>query len=269
MADDRSVGVMDSGVGGLSILERIHQLLPGEDLLYVADSAHAPYGGRPAGYVEARCRAILDFFLEQGVKAVVLACNTATAAAVATLRAHYPLAIVGMEPAIKPAVENSRSGVVGVLATAGTIDSDKFSVLKNRFSHRVEIVTRACPGLVEHIERLQRDEEGLDTLLREYIDPLVAKGADTLVLGCTHYSLIRDRIEAVAGPGVSVLDTGFAVARELQRRLQAEALCALPARRGRVEFFSSGDPAEQERLISRYWGRPVKVGSLTAQEQAV
>src|SRR5690606_828782 len=224
---------------------------------------------RAPAYVEARCRAIADFFLAHDAKAIVLACNTATAAAVASLRAHYSLPIIGMEPAVKPAAENSRSGVVGVLATAGTIDSDKFMVLRSRFSHQVEIVTRACHGLVEHIERLRRDDAGLDALLHEYIDPLVAKGADTLVLGCTHYSLIRERIEAAAGPGVAVLDTGFGVARELQRRLQVEGLCADEARRGGVSFFSSGDPAEQRALISRYWGSDVSVASLAAQEQAV
>lgn len=267
MASSDPVGVLDSGVGGLSILDKIHRLMPGEDLLYAADSAHAPYGGRSADYIAGRCRALLDFFLARGAKAAVLACNTATAAAVADLRAEYALPIIGMEPAVKPAAQQSRSGVVGVLATAGTIDSDKFMTLKNRFTHQVEIITRPCHGLVEQIERLETDEAALGALLDEYVGSLVAKGADTLVLGCTHYSLITGRIAAAAGPGVTILDTGFAVARELQRRLREAGLENARESGGRVCFHSSGDPAVQTPLLSRYWGEPVSVYSLLAPEE--
>lgn len=270
MASSGPVGVLDSGVGGLSILDKIHRLMPGEDLLYAADSAHAPYGGRSADYIAGRCRALMDFFLARGAKAAVLACNTATAAAVADLRAEYALPIIGMEPAVKPAAQQSRSGVVGVLATAGTIDSDKFLTLKNRFTHQVEIITRPCHGLVEQIERLETDEAALGALLDEYVGSLVAKGADTLVLGCTHYSLITDRIAAAAGAGVTILDTGFAVARELQRRLREAGLENARETGGRVCFHSSGDPAVQTPLLSRYWGEPVSVYSLlTPEEQPV
>lgn len=267
--DTSPIGVMDSGVGGLSILDKIHRLLPNEELLYVADSAHAPYGGRPAAHILERCRAIVDFFQARRAKAVVLACNTATAAAVAALREEYALPIIGMEPAIKPAAERSRSGVVGVLATAGTIDSDKFLVLKSRFSHQVEIITRACPGLVEQIESLDHDRAGLEVLLHEFIDPIVEKGADTLVLGCTHYSLITELIAQIAGPGVEILDTGFAVARELERRLGLLQLLAPVDRMGSVRFHSSGSAARQAPLISHYWGREVEVASLSPHEQAV
>ncbi|MEX2366627.1 MAG: glutamate racemase [Pseudohongiellaceae bacterium] len=268
MTSNAPIGVFDSGVGGLSILDKIHTLLPHENLLYVADSAHAPYGSRSSLYIRERCEQIMGFFLARQVKAVVLACNTATAAAVADLRAHHGVPIIGMEPAIKPAAEQSRSGVVGVLATAGTIDSDKFISLKSRFTDQVEIITRACPGLVEHIERLQTDQLGLTALLQDYIWPMLEKGMDTLVLGCTHYSLIIPQIRGVAGK-VLIMDTGAAVAKELQRRMAAEGLLDSRQQAASVSFFTSGDPQHQSLLLGHYWGRELAVESLAAQEQLI
>lgn len=269
MANNSPVGVLDSGVGGLSILEKIHRLLPAEHLLYVADSAHAPYGGKSTAFIQARCREIMAFFLGQGVKAVVLACNTATAAAVAELRLLYTLPIVGMEPAVKPAAERSRSGVVGVLATAGTIDSEKFIGLSSRFMDCARIITCPCPGVVELIENPVLDSAALDRLLRRYIQPLVDAGADTLVLGCTHYSLVHDRIASIAGPGITVMDTDFAVARELRRRLTVLDALAGEQQTGMVSFFTSGEASVQSILFERYWGKAADVASLAPQEQAV
>src|SRR5688500_10704760 len=163
------VGVFDSGVGGLSILKSIHQWLPAENLLYVADSAYAPYGPKGDAFIQARCETIMQFFLRHEVKAVVLACNTATAAAIARLRQEYPLPFIGVEPAIKPAAAQSRSGVVGVLASSGTIASDKFVNLQNQFAAQVKIITRACPGLVELIEQIELDEAATTKLLQEFI----------------------------------------------------------------------------------------------------
>ena len=253
------IGVFDSGVGGLSILSGIHQLLPAENLLYVADSAHAPYGPKGDAFILERCESIMRFFLQQQVKAVVVACNTATAAAVARLREQYSLPIIGVEPAVKPAAALSRSAVVGVLATSGTIASDKFLTLQSRFNDKVEIRTRACPGLVELIEAGGNDEAALVALLQEFIRPLLDTGADTLVLGCTHYSLIRGLIQQVAGETISIVDAEIAVARELQRRLAALGLQQQSAIVGQVRFYSSGDPAAQRNLLARYWGRAVEV----------
>lgn len=264
MNSSRAIGVFDSGVGGLSILDKIHQLMPQENLLYVADSAHAPYGQKSDEQLQQRCQAIMTFFLQQKVKAVVLACNTATAASIAMLRKNYTLPIIGMEPALKPAVHQSRAGVVGVLATAGTIDSEKFLGLQNQFSDQVEIITQACPGLVEHIEQQEPDRQKIISLLEKYTAAFKDKGGDTLVLGCTHYSLISGLIAEVVGADVEILDTGFAVAKELQRRLQ-EAGVEVRVESGsengdaEVKFYSSGDLVEQGRLISRYWGRGVEV----------
>jgi glutamate racemase len=273
------IGIFDSGAGGLSILSGIRQLLPAEQLLYVADSAYTPYGPKGQACILARCEYIVQFFLQRGVKAIVVACNTATAAAIAELRARHGLPIIGMEPAVKPAAAATRSGVVGVLATQGTIGSEKFLHLKNRFNDAVEFVTSACPGLVQEIERPQPDLPALRALLQQFIDPMLAQGADTLVLGCTHYSLIRSEIQAVAGPEVQIIDAGDAVARELQRRLAAAGLllsaqdaaetdtkagtvAAGELATGSVAFFTSGDPQQQEQLLARYWGRPARVSAL-------
>ncbi len=258
------IGVFDSGAGGLSILSGIHGLLPGETLLYVADSAHAPYGPKGEDFIRARCEHIMGFLLRQQAKAVVVACNTATAAAVAQLREHYSLPIIGVEPAVKSAAQQSKSGVVGVLATSGTIASDKFLNLQSRFAQKVHILTRACPGLVELIEQPTPDHKALDALLRDYIKPLLERGADTLVLGCTHYSLIREHIQQIAGPQVNIVDAGTAVAKELQRRLQAQGLDNKAGGTGAVRFFTSGDVKVQSALLGHYWGVPVTVASLPA-----
>jgi glutamate racemase len=251
------IGVFDSGVGGLSILSGIHELLPTETLHYVADSAHAPYGPKGEAFIRERCEAIMTSLLRLEVKAVVVACNTATAAAVAQMRDRYDLPIIGVEPAIKPAAEHSKSGVVGVLATSGTIASDKFLSLQSRFAQQVQILTRACPGLVELIEQVAPDTHELDGLLRVYIAPLLERGADTLVLGCTHYSLIRSRVQRIAGADVRIVDAGSAVAKELQRRLVMHGLTNTEDRTGLVCFHTSGDLEQQNKLLAHYWGKPV------------
>ncbi len=257
-----SIGVFDSGVGGLSILSGIHELLPAETLQYVADSGHAPYGPKGEDFIRARCETILQFLLRLGVKAVVVACNTATAAAVAQMRDRYDLPIIGVEPAVKPAAEQSQSGVVGVLATSGTIASEKFLNLQNRFVSRAKILTRACPGLVELIEQVSPNPFTLERMLHEFIQPLVDAGADTLVLGCTHYSLIRPQIQKAAGPNVRVIDAGTAVAKELQRRLVMHGLNNIAERAGMVYFHTSGKPQEQNAVLAHYWGKPVQARAL-------
>ncbi len=250
------IGVFDSGVGGLSILHSIRQLLPHEHLIYVADSAHAPYGLKGDNFIVQRSLHIMEYLKARQVKAVVVACNTATAAAIAVLRERYQLPLIGVEPAIKPAAEQSRSAVVGVLATSGTIASDKFISLQNRFSEHVQIITRAGTGLVELIEQPQLDEATLLALLESFIRPMHDKGADTLVLGCTHYSLIRSQIAKVAGPRMHIVDAGTAVAKELQRRLVASGLDNLLASTAPVQFLSSGDLKVQQQLLARYWPEP-------------
>ena len=258
MSDPGPIGVLDSGVGGLSVLKHIHQLLPREHLYYLADSAWAPYGPRPRHEVRERCCRIVDRLLEKDIKALVLACNTATAAAVVELRKQYNIPIVAMEPAIKPAVALSRNGVIAVLATEGTIDSERFLDLRSRFADQVEIITVACHGLVDSIEQWPGDRMKRQGLLKQYIQPVLARAADTLILGCTHYPLIMDEIQAVVGPHVTLLDTGPAVARELRRRLAALGLESHSENTQSATFFTTGDPAQQQPLLSHFWGGEVQ-----------
>ncbi|WP_308723942.1 glutamate racemase [Metapseudomonas otitidis] len=254
MPDRAPIGVFDSGVGGLSVLREIRALLPAESLLYVADSGHVPYGEKSPDFIRERSQRIADFLLGKGAKALVLACNTATAAAVADLRARHPhLPIVGMEPAVKPAARATRSGVVGVLATTGTLRSAKFAALLDRFAGDVKVVTQPCPGLVERIEAGDLAGPATRELLQGYVQPLLEAGCDTLILGCTHYPFLRPLLRELVPESVSLVDTGAAVARQLQRLLQAgNALAegeAAPCR-----FWSSGDAGALQAVLPVLWG---------------
>ncbi|MFA6922373.1 MAG: glutamate racemase, partial [Gallionella sp.] len=217
-----AIGVFDSGVGGLSVLHHIRRMLPDERLIYVADSAHVPYGDKSAAYIEHRSNTIASFLVSQGADAIVIACNTATAAAAASLRRQFSIPIVGMEPAVKPAVAATKSGVVGVLATIGTLESARFAALLERYAGDVQIVTQGCPGLVEQVEKGELHSTETRHLIERYTAPLLEKGADTLILGCTHYPYLASLIREVAGEHITLVDTGEAVARHLQHRVISE-----------------------------------------------
>ena len=261
MDNHQPIGVFDSGVGGLSVLDHIHQLLPAEQLIYVADSAFMPYGSQSPEMIIERSQLITRFFVEQGVKAVVVACNTATAAAIASLRETFPLPIIGMEPAVKPAVEATRVGVIGVLATSGTLSSEKFSRLVARFDSHAEVVFQSGVGLVEQVEAGALEGEKTEALLQEHLAPLLERGVDALVLGCTHYPFLAPAIRKIVGEDVSVLDTGEAIAVELKRQLERSQQLAVEGS-GKVSFFSSGDIESVEPMMSRLWGRVVQVQPL-------
>lgn len=233
--------------------------MPNEELIYVADSRFAPYGEKTEHDIRERCFANMGFFQLQRIKALVLACNTATAAAVKELREAFELPIVGMEPAIKPAAELTRTGVIGVLATAGTLDSDKFLNLHSLYSDRVEIITKACPGLMDEIEKINPDRGEIVKLVTEYTEKFLEKGGDTLVLGCTHYALITDIIQEIVGRKVVLVDTGMAVAKELRRRLLQSDLLSDSLGKGRISFFTSGNVDDQQILLSKYWGSEIDV----------
>jgi len=259
-ASDR-IGVFDSGVGGLSVLAHIHRLLPHESLIYVADTAFMPYGCKPPEQVLERCLTVADFFDKQQVKALVVACNTATAVAIETLRKHSSTPIIGMEPAIKPAALASRTGVIGVLATTGTLGSGKFNGLKSRFEQHTRILVQPCPGLVEQIEQGNLSGEQTTTLLERYLQPLLASGIDALVLGCTHYPFLMPLIRQIVGENIDVIDTGEPIARQLQRQLEARNLLS-PERAGMVEFWTSGDCALVEPVMMQLWQAPLKLHHL-------
>lgn len=253
------IGVFDSGVGGLSVLREIRAALPHESLLYVADSGHVPYGDKSQAYIRQRSLALSRFLLEQGAKAIVIACNTATAAAAGLLRAIFDVPIVAMEPAVKPAVTATRSGVIGVLATVGTLRSAQFAALLDRFGRGVEVVTQGCPGLVEQVEAGDLDGPATRALIERYTAPLVSRGADTIVLGCTHYPFLRPLIADVVGPDVALIDTGAAVARQLRRVLESSDRLAPATAAGTERFWTTGNLETSRRVIATLWGRAVDV----------
>ncbi len=256
------IGVFDSGVGGLSVLREIRRELPHEDLLYVADSGHAPYGDKPDRLIEARSLAISEFLTSQRAKAIVVACNTATGAAVATLRARFALPIVAMEPAVKPAAVNTRSGVIGVLATGRTLASGNFARLFAQFGADVEILMQPCPGLVEQVEAGDLSGARTRALLEQYVLPLLERQADTLVLGCTHYPFLAPLIGEIA-PAVTVVDPSAAIARELRRRLAGSGLLAQETRAGTERFWSSAAPDKAQPVIAQLWKPGIEVAGLT------
>jgi len=257
------IGVFDSGVGGLSVLRHLRERLPHEDLLYVADSAHVPYGDKSTAVIRQRVFAIAETLLARHSKLLVLACNTATAAAIHELRAAHPqLPIVGMEPGLKPAVTTSKSRKVGILATAGTLRSGKFAHLLERYGAGAEVVLQPCPGLVEQIEAGRLAGAETEALLQRYLAPLLASGVDALVLGCTHYPFVLPLIQRLAGPHIAVIDTGAAVARQVERQLHLHGLAAARAEVGAVRFFTSGDPGAQQPLFARLWGAALAVERL-------
>lgn len=230
MSANAPIGIFDSGIGGLSVLRHVRALLPNEELLYFADTGFAPYGEKPEAVIVERALAIAAFFLRFRIKAMVVACNTATAAAIAALRETYPqLQVVGVEPGLKPAAALTRSGVVGVLATAGTLASDKFQKLQQHLtaSTGVTFIAQACNGLADQIEKGELQSRDTAALVQRYVAPLLAQNADTLVLGCTHYPFVGPLIASAAMAStepVHLVDTGEPVARQLERLLRQQDL---------------------------------------------
>lgn len=270
-----AIGVFDSGIGGLSILRHIRRLLPHEHLLYFSDSRFAPYGGKSEAEIEQRALAIGQYLVEQGVKAIVVACNTATAVAIAALRSRYPtLIVVGVEPGLKPAAAQSRSKLIGVLATEATLASTKFLELRDEIAATADVTfyLQACIGLVDQIEFGDIDSAITNQLLRRYLVPLIEKGCDTLVLGCTHYPFVLRQIEAVIGAHgttpPAIIDTGDAVARQLVRQLALHALASINQRsEGSVTAVTSGEAEGLRRAFVRLLGLqiPVQVQPLTSK----
>jgi glutamate racemase len=261
----RPIGIFDSGVGGLSVMREIREQLPHEDLLYAADSGHAPYGDKPAAFVEQRALAIADFLVQQNAKAIVVACNTATGVAVDALRARWAVPIIAVEPAIKPAVSLTKSGVVGVLATSQTIASAKFEKLVDRFAGNVEILAQACPGLAEQVERGEVSSDATRLLVEQYVAPLLHKGADTLVLGCTHYPFLVGLIRSIAGRQVEIVDPARAVAKEVRRRLEDRDLLTTAADAGTVRVWTSGSPRLLQDAVARLGFADLEVRALGPQ----
>lgn len=245
------LGILDSGVGGLSVLPHVRDRLPAEDLLYFADQAHIPYGPRAPEEVRDFTAEITRFLLRRGAKLIVVACNTATAAALDYLRHTFPdVPFVGMEPAVKPAALTTRSGRVGVLATPSTLNSHRYATLMARFADGIRVFEDPCVGLVQQIEAGALDVPATRDLLRHAVEPMLAEGVDTLVLGCTHYPFIRPLLQEIAGDGVAIIDPAPAVARHTRFVLQQHQLAAPSDRQGALRCITSRRAAQLESLAA-------------------
>jgi glutamate racemase len=260
---NEAIGVFDSGIGGLSVLKKIREQLPNEDLIYVADSGHAPYGNKPREFIEERAFAISNFLLSQNIKALVVACNTATYAVAEQLRAHFAhVPIFAMEPGIKPAVLATQTGVIGTLATESTLSSEKFKKLVDEFAADKKVLIQPCYGLVELIERGDLTSQQTRELLEKYIQPLLAQNVDTLVLGCTHYPFVQELITDIAGKKVTIIETGEAVAKHVRKRLTEQNQLNNSATVGQTVFWGSVPAAQLQPVIEKMWGKAHRVNIL-------
>lgn len=263
MKSDMPIGVFDSGVGGLSVLRAILKQLPNESVLYFADQIHVPYGPRPLEEVCSYSDSITRFLLGRGAKLIVVACNAASAAALHSLRQTYPtISFVGMEPAVKPAVEITHTGVVGVLATPATFQGALYASVVERFASNVTILQSVCPGLVQQIERGELDTHETRQILEATLYPMLERGIDTVVLGCTHYPFVIPLIQAIVGPDVRVIDPAPAVARQVERLLDIDHRLSLEPpveRSGLLSFFTSGEAAQFKFLLPGLLGEEGEV----------
>lgn len=251
---NQAIGVFDSGIGGLSVLQKIREQLPNEDLIYVADSGHAPYGDKPREFIEARAFAISHFLISQDVKALVVACNTATYAVAEKLRTHFTqIPIFAMEPGIKPAVLTTKTGVIATLATESTLSSEKFKKLVDEFSDGKKVLIQPCYGLVELIERGDLSSAHTRTLLEKYIHPLLEQNVDTIVLGCTHYPFVHELIEDIVGKNVTIIETGEAVAKHVRKRLTEQNRLNNSDKNGQTVFWGSAPATQLQPMFDRLW----------------
>lgn len=256
-----AIGVFDSGVGGLSVLRAIRDALPAENLVYVADSGHAPYGDKSEAHITQRTLTIGNWLASSGVKAITVACNTATVVAIRHLREQTHIPVVAIEPAIKPATNTTRSGIVGVLATTQTLQSESVARLCQEHGTDKRILLQACPGWVEAVEQADLHSPDTESLLRQFLEPLMEQGVDTLVLGCTHYPFLRDSLQRIVGNDVTLVDPAVAVATELFRRLgDNRRMGANPI--GTTHFFTTGNVAHVQYVVSHLWGEAAIVQAM-------
>jgi glutamate racemase len=241
------IGVFDSGVGGLTVLSSVARLMPDTSLVYVADKANAPYGDLTLTKLVQRSRLITQWLIAKGCTLIVIACNTATAAAIDILRTEFDVPIVGVEPGVKPAAISSQTQCIGIMATTNTVASVRYQKLLERFLPSVNIVSQGCAGLADAIEQ---DSEQIEVLLKRYSEPLIAQGADQIVLGCTHYPLVKSQLKALVAEPIQIVDTSDAIALEVQR--QYLSLTSAQATKQPIELYSTGSNASMARTINAY-----------------
>jgi len=258
------IGIFDSGVGGISVLRAIRTQMPEENVIYFGDQGHIPYGPRPMVQIRNFSEAITRFLLEHGAKIIVVACNTASAAALKYLReTFHEIPFVGMEPAVKPAAEHTHTGKVGVLATPATFQGALYASVVERFANGVELFQDTCPGLVQEIEQGNLDGEAPRRILEEALLPMLEKDIDTVVLGCTHYPFVIPLIQRIVGDGVRVIDPAPAVARQTTRLLEATGMRNGSGEQGAIRLFTSGEPARLRFLLPTLLG---EMGELEKME---
>lgn len=243
------IGVIDSGFGGLTVLKELRALLPYEDFVYIGDNAHCPYGPKPAGAIRDRVFALTDALLERRAKLVVLACNSATIAAVEAARARYPVPFAGMEPAVKPAAARTRSGCIAVLATEASAAGEKFHRLVHTHAAGLRVITRPTPEFVELVEAGDLGSPHAEAVARAVLAPLLEAGADTVVLGCTHFPFLRPLFARILPPEVAVIDAGEAVARRVRDLLAADRALAPGPAPGATTLHTTGDAAHANAIL--------------------
>ncbi|CAA6809860.1 MAG: Glutamate racemase (EC [uncultured Thiotrichaceae bacterium] len=264
MTSQAPIGIFDSGVGGLSVLHDIHRLLPHENITYIADSQHAPYGNRSTHFIQKRSLELTQALIDKGCKLIVVACNTATTEAIQHIRDQVDLPIIGVEPAIKPAARYSKNRKIGVLATQRTTDSKRIRELIELYADHCEVSLQACPGLVEIIE--SNDQPTNLHLLENYLQPLLEKDIDALVLGCTHYPFIREQIEQIIGNDITIHETGKPVAEQINRVMQQANLANKKTKIGTITIYSSSDSTDSHTTISKLWPNPAILKNLNEEE---
>jgi len=262
------IGVFDSGVGGLSVLREIHYQLPGVPVVYLADQAHVPYGPRPLEEVRQFSAGITRFLLSQGCLLIVVACNAASAAALSYLRETFPeTPFVGMEPAVKPAAETTHTGVVGVLATPATFQGALYASVIERFAHGVMVLQDTCPGLVGQIEAGKLDDPKTGQILRDALEPMLAQGIDTVVLGCTHYPFVIPQIQRIVGASVRVIDPAPAIARQTGKLLKEHRWLPDNEVKAETTYFTTGNAERLQDAIRHLLNQDEAVHSLSWLDQ--
>jgi glutamate racemase len=254
------IGVFDSGVGGLSVLRAIRELIPSQPVIYLADQAHVPYGVRSLDEVRQFSHSITRYLISQNCRLIVVACNTASVAALSSLRKEFiNVPFVGMEPAVKPAVEQTHSKVVGVLATYATFQGQMYTSVVERFGQGVNILQDHCPGLVAEIEKGNFNGAETERILRKALEPMIAQGVDTVVMGCTHYPFVIPLIQKITGPEVTVIDPAPAIARQVQRLLDSHGWLPVITAPTIVQFVTTGDVQNFSTLLPYFSNEPPEV----------